>query len=47
MASYEVNDAGVARCRELIDARQYVLDSEWSDRQPDAAADLDRVAGIA
>lgn len=39
MASYEVNDAGVARCRELIDARQYVLDSEWSDRQPDAAAE--------
>ena len=39
MASYEVNEAGVARCRELIDARQYVLDSEWSERQPDAAAE--------
>ncbi|WP_122262523.1 hypothetical protein [Ornithinimicrobium cerasi] len=36
MATYELNDAGVARCRELIDARQYVLDSEWSDVQPDA-----------
>ncbi|RIK17144.1 MAG: hypothetical protein DCC50_02630 [Acidobacteria bacterium] len=38
MATYQVNDAGVARCRELIGARQYVLDSEWSDVQPDAAA---------
>ncbi len=39
MASYEVNPAGVDRCRALIDARQYVLDSEWSERQPDAAAE--------
>ena len=39
MASYEVNGAGVTRCRELIDARQYVLDSEWSQVQPDAAAE--------
>ena len=39
MATYEVHGAGVARCRELIDARQYVLDSEWSERQPDAAAE--------
>jgi hypothetical protein len=38
MATYEVNEAGVARCRALIGARQYVLDSEWSERQPDAAA---------
>jgi hypothetical protein len=38
MATYEVNEAGVARCRALIDARQYVLDSEWSERQPDTAA---------
>lgn len=38
MASYTVNDAAVARCRDLIDARQYVLDSEWSDVQPDAEA---------
>jgi hypothetical protein len=38
MATYELNEAGVARCRRLIDARQYVLDSEWSDVQPDAAA---------
>jgi hypothetical protein len=38
MASYTVNEAGVARCRELIAKRQYVLDSEWNDVQPDAEA---------
>ena len=38
MASYSVNDAGVARARELIDARQYVLDSDWGDSQPNAGA---------
>ena len=38
MASYSVNDAGVARARELIDARQYVLDSDWGDSQPNAEA---------
>ena len=37
MASYSVNPAGVARARELIEARQYVLDSEWGDVQPRAA----------
>lgn len=37
MASYEVNPAGVAKARELIDARQYVLDSDWGDRQPAAS----------
>ena len=39
MATYAVNEAGVARCRDLIDARQYVLDSEWSDVRPDADAE--------
>ena len=36
MAEYRVNEAGVARARELIDARQYVLRSEWaaSSRPP-------------
>ena len=38
MASYSVNEAGVARARELIDARQYVLDSDWGDSQLNAAA---------
>lgn len=37
MASYSVNDAGVAYARELIAKRQYVLDSEWGAVQPRAA----------
>ena len=36
MASYVVNEAGVERCRELIDARQYVVRSDWGDSQPRA-----------
>jgi hypothetical protein len=39
VASYSVNDSAVARARELIEARQYVLDSEWGDAQPDADAE--------
>jgi hypothetical protein len=38
VASYQLNPAGVERCRELIEKRQYVLDSDWGDVQPDAAA---------
>jgi hypothetical protein len=37
VASYAVNQAGVERCRELIANKQYVLDSDWGERQPDAA----------
>ncbi len=36
MASYDVNPDAVARCRDLIDAKQYVLDSDWGVAQPDA-----------
>jgi hypothetical protein len=36
MAKYTVNRAAVARAEELIDARQYVLDSRWEDAQPRA-----------
>jgi hypothetical protein len=36
VASYTVNEAGVARARALIDARQYVVRSEWSEVQPSA-----------
>jgi hypothetical protein len=36
MASYTVNPQAVARARQLIDARQYVLKSVWSDVQPSA-----------
>ena len=39
MASYELNEAAVARARELIDARQYVLRSDWGDVQPKADAE--------
>jgi hypothetical protein len=39
VASYAVNDRAVARARKLIDARQYVLDSDWGDVQPGAAAE--------
>lgn len=39
MASYEVNPAGVKRCRQLIQARQYVLTSNWGDVQPDTATE--------
>jgi hypothetical protein len=38
MASYSVNPAAVAHAEKLIDARQYVLDSDWGDVQPDADA---------
>ena len=37
MASYTLNERAVARARELIDARQYVLTSVWADVQPTAA----------
>ncbi len=36
MASYSVNERAVARARRLIDARQYVLRSNWGDSQPTA-----------
>jgi hypothetical protein len=39
MASYTVNASGVARARELIEGRQYVLDSDWGDVQPKADAE--------
>jgi hypothetical protein len=37
VASYTVNEAGVARARRLIEARQYVLESDWRTAQPSAA----------
>ena len=38
VASYSVNKEAVARARALIDARQYVLDSDWGEVQPRAEA---------
>jgi hypothetical protein len=37
MVRYEVNDEAVGHARKLIDARQYVLDSDWGTVQPGAA----------
>jgi hypothetical protein len=36
MARYELNHEAVAHVRRLIDARQYVLDSDWGEVQPRA-----------
>ena len=36
MATYRLNPRAVARAERLIDARQYVLRSEWSRVQPRA-----------
>jgi hypothetical protein len=36
VATYLVNPAGLEHAIELIDARQYVLDSQWGDVQPKA-----------
>jgi hypothetical protein len=37
MAKYLVNKKGVAKARDLIDARQYRVRSRWADVQPRAA----------
>ena len=39
MASYSVNPRAVERARRLIESRQYVLESDWGDAQPKAAAE--------
>jgi hypothetical protein len=36
MASYRLNRKAVSHARRLIDARQYVLDSDWGESQPTA-----------
>lgn len=36
MASYTVNERAVSRAEQLIDARQYVLESDWGEVQPRA-----------
>jgi hypothetical protein len=37
MASYSLNPDAVEHAERLIDARQYVLDSDWGEAQPRAA----------
>ena len=39
MASYSLNSRALTRARELIRARQYVLESDWGEAQPRAAAE--------
>jgi hypothetical protein len=36
MAAYSLNEAAVDHARRLIDAHEYVLDSNWGDVQPSA-----------
>ena len=36
VASYTVNDGAVAKAKRLIESRQYVLNSDWGERQPRA-----------
>jgi hypothetical protein len=36
VAKYLLNEAAVAKARRLIDAHQYVLNSDWGDVQPRA-----------
>jgi hypothetical protein len=37
MPTYSVNRRAVANARKLIDAQQYVLNSDWGEAQPRAA----------
>jgi len=37
MASYSVNPRAVQKAQQLIDARQYVVESDWGSVQPRAA----------
>jgi hypothetical protein len=39
VASYIVNERAVEKAKRLIKSRQYVLDSNWGDVQPNAAAE--------
>jgi hypothetical protein len=39
MASYSLKEEGIAYARKLIASRQYVLNSQWGDVQPKAAAE--------
>jgi hypothetical protein len=39
MAKYVVNERALEKARRLIESRQYVLDSNWGDVQPDAKAE--------
>ena len=44
MAKYDVNQPAVRWAESLIDKRQYVLDSEWGEVQPNADAQNEYLA---
>ena len=44
--TYTLNERAVERARELIEARQYVLDSDWGER-PAARRRGERLPGVA
>ncbi len=44
MASYDLNAQAVAHAQRLIDARQYVLESDWGEVQPRAEAENEYLA---
>jgi hypothetical protein len=39
VASYSLNKSAVEKAKQLIESRQYVLNSDWGDVQPNAAAE--------
>jgi hypothetical protein len=45
MAKYALNEAAVRNCRRLIEAKQYVLNSDWGEVQPRADAQNDFLEG--
>ncbi|HEY7131681.1 MAG TPA: hypothetical protein VH440_05485 [Candidatus Limnocylindrales bacterium] len=45
MASYTLNEAAVGHARQLIDKRQYVLDSDWGEVAPGAADENEYLKG--
>jgi hypothetical protein len=44
VATYSVNRSAVEHAAQLIDARQYVLDSDWGEVQPRAEQQNDYLA---
>ena len=42
-SKYKVNDAGVSKARDMIDANQYDIDTEWSDAAPSTDESNDKI----
>lgn len=40
---YRVNDAGVAKARQMIDSNQYDLDTEWGEAAPSTEDSNDKI----